>query len=97
MQLIADAMNSANTKTKIDKGVMFDFGNSSHRPIVKSLGTLTGHENERHKRIGPCCRRMGNSARDACLPAVAVAEGGDSIVKVTGHREQNGMSGTTDY
>ena len=95
---IADALNTADAKAKLDQNVKLYFGDSTHPPVAKSFGNYQSNK----KTNG-----VGRSDKEACewtfLSAMLTFQerakqlGGDAVIKIESYYREVPISSATEY
>lgn len=95
---IADAMNSATFKAKLDRGYTFKFGNQSHGPVAKRFGEFTSNKktNAFNKSDQAACEWAFLNAMLSFQDRIT-KEGGNAVINIRSFYKNNEFSSATEY
>ena len=95
---ISDAMGTADAKAKLDKGIKYYFGDSTHPDVAQNFGVYMSNKktNGANKEDKEACEWAFLSAMIS-FQERAVALGGDAVINIRSYYRKNEISSQTQY
>lgn len=95
---LADALNTAEAKAQLNRGIRFYFGDSAHPPVARTFGVFQTNKKT---------RGVGRTDKEACewtfvsamasFQQRAIEMGGDAIIKIESYYRRVPVSSATEY
>lgn len=98
MYLYEDIMSTDEAKSKLDMGVKFYFGDQSHPPVARKLGTFVANKktNALNKSDARACEWVFLSAMIS-LQKRAIREGGNAVINIQSYYKKNVINSATEF